>query len=252
MPTMIPGPPALCGRVTRRALALRMAFTLAFALALTMAAVLAGPLARPALAAVPAPGPTAANAPTLVVLGDSISAGYGIPVAQGWVALLGGRLADQGYGYRVVNASVSGETTAGALARLPHVLALNAPALVLIELGGNDGLRGLPIEQTLSNLESIVARVQDSGAIAVVIGMRMPPNYGPTYTERFAALYGEVAARRHAPLVPFLLARVAADDANFQADRIHPVAAAQPALLDAVWPVLEPLLRRHGAKPARG
>ena len=199
----------------------------------------------------PAVGAEATAAPSLVVLGDSISAGYGISVASGWVALLGERLKGTGYGYRVVNASVSGETTAGALARLPHVLELHKPAIVLVELGGNDGLRGLPIAQTRTNLDRITTLIQDSGAQPVIIGMRMPANYGPVYTQQFADLYAQVARTRHAPLVPFLLARIAADDANFQADRIHPIAAVQPQLLDTVWPVLEPVLRqRRKSAPA--
>ncbi len=190
-----------------------------------------------------------AAAPGLVVLGDSISAGYGIPVTSGWVALLGERLKTTGYGYRVVNASVSGETTAGALARLAHVLELHKPSIVLVELGGNDGLRGLPIAQTKANLDRIVLQILDSGAVAVIIGMRMPANYGPVYTQQFADLYTQVARAHHAPLVPFLLAGIAADDANFQADRIHPVAAVQPKLLDTVWPVLEPVLKQQRKLP---
>jgi len=193
----------------------------------------------------PAAAADSAAEPSLVVLGDSISAGYGIPLASGWVALLGARLKTTGYGYRVVNASVSGETTAGALARLAHVLDLHKPAVVLIELGGNDGLRGLPIAQTKANLDRITAQIQDSGSTPVIIGMRIPTNYGPVYTQQFADLYAQVAHARHVALVPFLLARVADDDANFQADRIHPIATVQPQLLDTVWPVLEPVLRQQ-------
>jgi acyl-CoA thioesterase-1 len=187
-----------------------------------------------------------AAAPVLLVLGDSLSAGYGIPVEQGWVSLLGRRLASQGYGYRVVNASVSGETTAGGLARLPHLLEVHRPRLVLIELGANDGLRGLPVAAMSANLEQLVARAAASGARVLLIGMRIPGNYGPRYGADFEASYAAVARARHAPLVPFLLARIALDEANFQADRLHPVAEAQPALLEAVWPVLLPLLRKGG------
>ena len=212
-------------RLARRALVL-------FAIACTVRA-------NPPAAAGAAP----ASTPNVVVLGDSISAGYGLPAGSGWVVLLGEKLRQTGYGYRVVNASVSGETTAGARARLAHVLDLHRPAVVLVELGGNDGLRGLPIAQTRDNLDAIVAKVQDSGAVAIIIGMRMPSNYGPLYTQQFAALYGEVARARHAPLVPFLLAAIADEDANFQPDRIHPVAAVQPQLLGTVWPVLEPVLK---------
>jgi acyl-CoA thioesterase I len=192
----------------------------------------------------------AGEAPRLVVLGDSISAAYGLSLTDGWVALLDNRLERAGYGYRVVNASVSGETTAGALARLPHVLDVHRPAIVLVELGGNDGLRGLPVDSARTNLERIVTKIQDSGAAAVVIGMRMPPNYGATYADAFAAMYGQVAKSRKAALVPFLLASIASNESNFQPDRIHPTAAAQPALVDTVWPVLEPLLRRPPASSA--
>jgi acyl-CoA thioesterase I len=189
----------------------------------------------------------AGEAPRLVVLGDSISAAYGLSLTDGWVALLANRLERAGYGYRVVNASVSGETTAGALARLPHVLEVHRPAIVLVELGGNDGLRGLPVDSARANLERIVTTIQDSGAAVVVLGMRMPPNYGAAYADAFAAMFGQVARSRKTALVPFLLAPIAAKDSNFQADRIHPTAAAQPALVDTVWPVLEPLLRRPPA-----
>ena len=190
------------------------------------------------------------DAPRLVVLGDSISAAYGLPLADGWVALLAKRIERTGYVYRVVNASVSGETTAGALTRLPHVLQTHHPALVLVELGGNDGLRGLPVAGARANLDRIVATIQASGAAAVVIGMRVPPNYGAAYADAFAAMYGDVARTHRAALVPFLLAPIVSSDSNFQSDRIHPTAAAQPALVDAVWPVLEPLLRRPPAPPA--
>ena len=206
--------------------------------------------ARPVPAADAAAGGVA-DAPRLVVLGDSLSAGYGIPVASGWVALLDERLRRTGYGYHLINASVSGETTAGALARLPHLLTLHKPAIVIVELGGNDGLRGLPIAQTHDNLEQIVRLVQDSGAAPVLVGMRMPANYGPVYTQRFADLYAEIAHAHRVPLVPFLLAAIAADEANFQADRIHPTAAVQPKLVDTVWAVLEPVLKAHRAAPRK-
>jgi acyl-CoA thioesterase I len=196
-----------------------------------------------------APLARADDAPRLVVLGDSISAAYGLTLADGWVALLAKRIERTGYVYRVVNASVSGETTAGALTRLPHVLQTHHPALVLVELGGNDGLRGLPVAGARANLDRIVTTIQASGAVAVVIGMRVPPNYGAAYADAFAAMYGEVARAHRAALVPFLLAPIASSDSNFQSDRIHPTAAAQPALVDVVWPVLEPLLRRPPAPP---
>ena len=182
------------------------------------------------------------TAPTLVVLGDSLSAAYGIRPEEGWVALLAGRLRKEGYGYEVVNASVSGDTTGGGLARLPRVLATHHPAIRAVELGANDGLRGLPIDEMRKNLASIVAAGRAAGAEVIVIGMRMPANYGPDYTSRFAATFPSAAKAGHAALVPFLLERVALEEANFQADRLHPVAAAEAKLLDTVWPVLKPLL----------
>lgn len=199
---------------------------------------------RGALALVPG------EAATIVVLGDSLSAGYGLNVADGWVALLATRLEQTGYGYHVVNASVSGETTQGALARLPHILEIHRPAIVIVELGGNDGLRGLPVPEARANLERIVSLARQAGATPLVLGMRMPPNFGAKYTEAFAAMYQDVARSAGAPLVPFLLASIADDDSNFQADRIHPTKAAQPALVDAVWPVLVKLLKKPAPTPA--
>ena len=183
-------------------------------------------------------------APVILVLGDSLSAGYGIGVEQGWVALLQARLRSKGYGYRVVNASSSGETTGGGLARLPRALATHRPNIVIVELGGNDGLRGLPVGEIRSNLDSIIGRSQQAGARILLVGMRIPPNYGPIYSKSFQALFGEAAARHDVPLVPFLLQKVVLNDAMMQQDGIHPNAAAQPRLLDTVWPRLEPLLRR--------
>ena len=203
---------------------------------------LAALLALPGPAARGAPDGAAAGAGTIVVLGDSLSAGYGIRPEQGWVTLLGQRLQQEGYGYRVVNASVSGETTDGGLARLPRVLAAHHPAVVVVELGANDGLRGLPIAEMRHNLERIVAGAQAAGARVLVIGMRMPENYGADYTTRFAASFADVARARKAALVPFLLERVALDEGSFQADGMHPVAAAQPKLLETVWPQLQALL----------
>ena len=176
------------------------------------------------------------------MLGDSLSAGYGLRVEEGWVSLLERRLASQGYGYRVVNASVSGETSAGALARLPHLLALHRPRLVLIELGANDGLRGLPVAALRSNLGELVKLSQAAGSRVLLIGMRLPRNYGPRYTEEFYASFATVARERRTPLVPFLLAGIAGDERNFQTDRLHPLARAEGALLDTVWPTLAPLL----------
>jgi acyl-CoA thioesterase-1 len=185
-----------------------------------------------------------AEPPAILVLGDSLSAAYGIRLEQGWVSLLAGRLKASGYGYRVVNASSSGETTGGALARLPRALELHRPAVVIIELGGNDGLRGLPIAQVRSNLESLVELSRKAGARVMLVGMRIPPNYGPTYTTDFHRVFGEVAARLKVPLVPFFLDGIALDDDLMQEDGLHPTAAAQPRMLDQVWPVLTPLLTR--------
>jgi acyl-CoA thioesterase-1 len=195
-----------------------------------------GPLGS-AHAAVAAPG-------TILVLGDSLSAGYGIRVEQGWVTLLQGRLKKEGYEYRVVNASVTGETTGGALARLPRALEIQRPAIVIVELGGNDGLRGLPIADVRRNFESILRLAQQAGAKTLLVAMRIPPNYGPAYTQAFHDLYGELAARQKVPLVPFFMEKVALDDALMQDDGIHPNAQGQPKLLEQVWPMLTPLLQK--------
>jgi acyl-CoA thioesterase-1 len=186
-----------------------------------------------------------ATRPVILVFGDSISAGYGLErVDEGWVALLQARLGQKGYGYEVVNASVSGETTAGGLARLPRALAVHHPAIVILELGGNDGLRALPVAQMRDNLGHMIDLAQASGARVLLLGMRIPPNYGPEYTERFQATFEAIARQRKLAFQPFLLERVALDPKLMQADGVHPDAAAQPALLDAVWPALEPLLHR--------
>ncbi len=181
---------------------------------------------------------------TIVVLGDSLSASYGVPVEQGWVALLQGRLKKEGYEYRVVNASASGETTGGALARLPRTLEKQRPDIVIVELGGNDGLRGLPIADVRKNFDSILRLSQQAGARILLVGMRIPPNYGPAYTQAFHGLYGELAARHKVPLVPFFLDGIALEDSLMQEDGLHPNARAQPRLLDEVWPMLKPLLKK--------
>lgn len=180
--------------------------------------------------------------PRLLVFGDSLSAAYGIEVQDGWVALLQQRLRAQGEPHTVVNASVSGETTAGGRARLPALLAQQRYAVVVLELGGNDGLRGLSLRQTEDNLRAMIRAAQGSGARVLLIGMRLPPNYGTTYTEAFAAIYPRLARELGVALVPFLLSEVATDPALMQPDRIHPRAEAQPRLLDTVWPALVPLL----------
>jgi acyl-CoA thioesterase I len=186
-----------------------------------------------------------AQPPTILVLGDSLSAAYGIRVEQGWVALLQARLRAKGYGHRVINASSSGETTGGALARLPRALATHRPAVVIVELGGNDGLRGLPIADIRRNLDSIIRSSQQAGAGILLLGMKIPPNYGAAYTTSFQALFEELARQHRVPGVPFFLQAIATDDRLFQDDGIHPTAAAQPLLLDAVWPKLAPLLKAH-------
>ena len=186
-----------------------------------------------------------AETPVILVFGDSISAGYGLArVEQGWVTLLQTRLKEQEYGYQVVNASVSGETTAGGLARLPRALMLHQPKIVILELGGNDGLRALPIAQMRANLVRMIDLSTAAGAKVLLLGMRMPPNYGPDYTQQFSSSYSEIARDKKLPLVPFLLNDIALSPNLMQADGIHPNELGQPQLLANVWPTLQPLLRR--------
>ena len=180
------------------------------------------------------------------MVGDSLSAEYGLRRGSGWVALLETRLQERKLPYRVVNASISGDTTSGGRSRLPALLTQHQPAVVVIELGGNDALRGLPLEMTEQNLRAMTQAAQKAGARVLLAGMQMPPNYGATYTQQFAALYARVAQAQKAALVPFFLKGVAdaADPLSlFQSDRIHPNEQAQPLMLDNVWPVLAPLLR---------
>lgn len=188
-------------------------------------------------------GAAPSERPVILVYGDSISAGYGLAVERGWVSLLSNRLQRAGYGFQVVNASVSGETTTGGLARLPRALNAHDPRIVILELGANDGLRGLPLATTRANLDAMIALAARRQRAVVVLGMRMPPNYGERYTTGFAAAFPELARRHHAALVPFLLAGVADRPALMQADNLHPNEQGQPVLLDNVWPVLEPLVR---------
>jgi len=185
---------------------------------------------------------TPIEAKTILVISDSISAGYGIQRDQGWVALLESRVAALHPPHKVVNASISGDTTGGALARLPRTLEVHKPDVVIIELGGNDALRGYPVERIENNLDAMAGLAKDAGASVVVLGMEIPPNYGARYTQAFHAIYADVAKRTGAALVPFLLDGVATDDALMQADGIHPTAAAQARLLDNVWPALKSLL----------
>jgi acyl-CoA thioesterase-1 len=186
-----------------------------------------------------------ASGRTILVFGDSLSAALGIRPEQGWVALLAQRVQAQGYGYQVVNASVSGETSAGGLERLPRALQLHEPAIVILELGANDGLRGLPVSAMRANLARMVELAQAAHARVLLVGIRIPPNYGPRYTEGFAAVYSELAQQYHLPLMPFLLEKVALDPTLMQADGLHPNAAAEPAVLDTLWPYLKPLLKNN-------
>ena len=180
--------------------------------------------------------------PVLLVYGDSLSSGYGLPQNQGWVALLADRLRAEKFDYRVVNASVSGETTLGGAKRMEAVLAQHRPAIVVIELGGNDGLRGLSLATTRQNLATMISTAKNAGAKPLVVGMQLPPNYGTAYTEKFQALFVDVAREQKVPLVPFMLAGLGEKREYFQSDGIHPTAAAQPLMLDNIWPVLRPLL----------
>lgn len=182
---------------------------------------------------------------TILVFGDSLSAAYGIRPEQGWVALLTQRLQAQGYGYQIVNASVSGETTSGGLQRLPRALQLHQPSIVVLELGANDALRGLPLSGTRANLAQMVRLSQDAGARVLLVGIRIPPNYGPRYTEEFASVFPELAKQYHLPLVPFLLQDVALNPARMQEDGMHPNAAGEAPILDTVWPYLKPLLKKN-------
>jgi len=176
--------------------------------------------------------------PTLLVLGDSLSAGYGMDTEQTWVAMLEARLQEEGCGYKVVNASISGDTSGGGLRRLPRALRVHQPEIVIIELGGNDGLRGVPVPVLYSNLEGMITEARDSGAAVVLAGMLIPPNYGADYADEFAAVYPALAQKYDLPLIPFFMDRVALDYSLMQDDGVHPTVAAQPILLENVWPVL--------------
>lgn len=218
-------------------------------LALTIALVLAGPggFAMASTAPAPATQPRSAagaGARTILVLGDSMSAGYGIKVEEGWVALLQQRLRQQGYGYRVVNASVSGETTTGGLTRLPRALEIHKPAIVILELGGNDGLRGLAPATVRANLERMIDVSHRARARVVLVGMKIPPNYGPRYTQAFERIFSDLARQYRLPLVPFLLDKVALTPGMMQDDGLHPTAEGQPVMLDNVWPTLRSVLSR--------
>lgn len=186
----------------------------------------------------------ASAAPVVLVVGDSISAGYGLAPGQVWVSLLEAKLREEKLPHRVVNASISGDTTAGGRARLPALLKEHRPAVVVIELGGNDALRGQPLAASRANLDAMVQAAQAAGAKVLLLGMRLPPNYGSAYVQQFDAMFGDVAKARKVAIVPFLFEGFGDDMAYFQPDRIHPTREAQPKMLATVWPALRPLLRK--------
>jgi acyl-CoA thioesterase-1 len=206
------------------------------------AAVMAATLVSLPLRAHAANAPEPAK-PVIVVLGDSISAEYGLPRDTGWVALLRQRLAQERIDYSVANASISGDTTSGGRARLPALMERLKPSILIVELGANDALRGVPLSTTEDNLRTIIEQAQQGHAKVVLIGMYVPPNYGPDYTQKFHGLYGQLSKEFNLPLVPFLLAGIADKPEMFQADQIHPTQQAQPVLLNNVWPAVKPLLR---------
>ncbi len=194
----------------------------------------------------PASAATDVQARSVVVVGDSLSAEYGIARGSGWVALLEARLAKGKKPWQVVNASISGDTTAGGRSRLAGLLRQHKPAIVIIELGGNDALRGLPLESTADNLRNMVQAAKASGARVLLLGMQVPPNYGQSYARKFAEVFVEISREQQTALVPFLLKGIADGPEAaelFQSDRIHPRAQAHPRMLENVWPALEPMLR---------
>ena len=184
----------------------------------------------------------AADDATIVILGDSLSAAYGMELSESWPSLLQQRLNENGHAYQVFNSSITGETTQGGLTRLPRLLERHEPAIVIIELGGNDGLRGLPLEVTGNNLARMIEQSLAAGARVVLAEMRIPPNYGRTYTEKFNGTYSDLAARYDVVLLPFVLQDIALEPGMMQADGIHPTAAAQPIILEQVWKALAPVL----------
>ena len=227
-----------------------IAISTALAVALSVAsrnfaAPVAADAPAPEVSSAPAaPSEASDDGAVVLVVGDSLSAGYGLAdVDSGWVALLQQRLQSEGYDFRVVNASISGDTTRGGRARLPAAIERFAPALTVIELGGNDGLRGFPLEEMEANLADMIERAQTAGSAVVMLGMMIPTNYGERYTDDFQARFATLATRYDIPLVPFFLEDVALDAALMQADGIHPNEAAQPKMLDAVWPALEPVIQ---------
>ena len=179
-----------------------------------------------------------ADEPTILIFGDSLSAGFGIDVDHSWATLLQARLESQGYEHRVINASISGETTEGGVARIASALERFAPALIILELGANDGLRGFPPDRLRGNLEKIIAASKNSGAAVVLLGIRIPLNYGRRYSEAFEDTFRDVAASQDVPWIEFFMDGIAFNDALLQADRIHPNTEAQPLLLDNAWPII--------------
>lgn len=180
--------------------------------------------------------------PRILVFGDSLSAEYGLKRGSGWVKLMEDQLKKEGFPHTVMNASISGETTAGGLTRLPALLKKHNPSILILELGANDGLRGLPIRQTRENLQKMMQAASAIGAKTLLIGIQVPPNYGRDYTQRFQGLFTSLAKERNAPLVPFMLEGIAENRAMFQADEIHPNEQAQPRIFQNIWPVLRPML----------
>ena len=215
----------------------RMQWAMSLAL-LLLVALFARPAAAQSAQAAPAKGTR-----TVLVMGDSLSAAYGLAPSQGWVSLTADRIGRTKPGWRVVNASISGETTAGGAARIAAELQRHKPAVVVIALGANDGLRGLPLAQTRVNLEKMIKAAQAGKAKVLLVGMRMPPNYGPDYTRGFEQNFSALTKQYRTALLPFLLEPIALDRNAYQADNLHPVASAQPKLRDHVWTALEPLLR---------
>jgi acyl-CoA thioesterase-1 len=189
------------------------------------------------------------NRPVILVLGDSLSAEYGLPRGTGWVQLLSGRLRASGADYTVVNSSISGETTSGGRTRLPALLKQHRPAIVVLELGGNDGLRGLPLTAMQDNLGAMIEASRAAGARVLLVGLRVPPNYGRDYSERFHSTFSSLAKSQRVALVPFILEGFADGTDLFQADRIHPNERAQPVIVDNVWPHLQPLLKAAPRPP---
>jgi acyl-CoA thioesterase-1 len=188
---------------------------------------------------------TAASAGTILVFGDSLSAGYGLPQDKGWVHLLETRLRDERLNYTVANASVSGETSAGGVRRIPDALKQHQPDIVVIELGANDGLRGQNLDVMRQNLEAMIDASRKASAQVLLVGMRLPPNYGMSYTEKFRQAFADIARAKKTAFVPFLFEGFGEDGRYFQADRVHPTSEAQALMLDTIWTGLKPLLNRR-------